>query len=261
MKVFADPFFPRILWAVSKALATADLQLVLPTLHSSQNYHTVARYLRSGHVDGAAFVSIHNKPGFDYAGLGIPLVLCGRPAGAGDNLSYVDADNVGGARKAVSYLLAEGRRHIATIAGPRDMSPGVDRLLGYRKAMTAADIDDPGMIAYGDFTRSAGEHALVRLIDHRPGLDAVFVASDLMAVGALRALRRLGRRVPDDVAVIGFDDSVLAQLTDPRLSTVRQPVDAMAQRMIQELLARIADPGREPAHSILETQLVLRDST
>jgi DNA-binding LacI/PurR family transcriptional regulator len=261
MKVFADPFFPRILWAVSKALATADLQLVLPTLHSSQNYHTVARYLRSGHVDGAAFVSIHNKPGFDYAGLGIPLVLCGRPAGSGDNLSYVDADNVGGARKAVSYLLAEGRRHIATIAGPRDMSPGVDRLLGYRKAMTAADIDDPGMIAYGDFTRSAGEHALVRLIDHRPGLDAVFVASDLMAVGALRALRRLGRRVPDDVAVIGFDDSALAQLTDPRLSTVRQPVDAMAQRMIQELLARIADPGREPAHSILETQLVLRDST
>src|SRR6202035_875281 len=145
--------------------------------------------------------------------------------------------------------------------GPPDMAPGIDRLLGYRKAMTAAGIHDPGLIAYGDYTRRAGEHALRRLIDHRPGLDAVFVASDLMAVGALRALRRLGRRVPDDVAVIGFDDSVLAQLTDPRLSTVRQPVDAMAQRMIQELLARIADPGRDPAHSILETQLVLRDST
>jgi DNA-binding LacI/PurR family transcriptional regulator len=263
MKVFADPFFSRILWAVGKALASADLQLILLTLHSSQDCHTVSRYLRSGHVDGTVFVSMHNRPDFDYAGLGIPLVLCGRPVRAADNLSYVDADNVGGARKAVSYLLANGRKHIATIAGPPDMSPGVDRLLGYRKAMSSTDVDiaDPGMIAYGDFSRSAGEHALVRLLDHRPGLDAVFVASDLMAVGALRALRRLGRRVPDDVAVIGFDDSVLAQLTDPRLTTVRQPVDAMAERMIQELLARIADPGREPAHSILETQLVLRDST
>jgi DNA-binding LacI/PurR family transcriptional regulator len=261
MKVFADPFFSRLLWAISKALVSADLQLVLLTLHSSQDYHTMSRYLRSGHVDGTVVVSMHNRPDFDYASLGIPLVLCGRPVGAGDNLSYVDADNVGGARRAVSYLVAKGRRRIATIAGPRDMSPGLDRLLGYRKAMTDADITDPGLIAYGDFSRPAGEHALVRLIDHRPGLDAVFVASDLMAVGALRALRRLGRRVPDDVAVIGFDDSVLAHLTEPRLSTVRQPVEAMAERMIQELLARIADPGREPAHWILQTQLVLRDST
>jgi DNA-binding LacI/PurR family transcriptional regulator len=261
VKFFADPFFSRMLWAVGKALASADLQLILLTLHSPQDYHTVSRYLRSGHVDGTVFVSMHNRADFDYASLDIPLVLCGRPVSAGDNLSYVDADNVGGARTAVNYLLANGRKHIATIAGPPDMSPGVDRLLGYRKALTAADVSDPGMIAYGDFSRPAGEHALARLIDHRPGLDAVFVASDLMAAGALRALRRLGRRVPDDVAVIGFDDSVLAQLTDPRLSTVRQPVEAMAEHMIQELLARIADPSHEPTHLVLETQLVLRDST
>lgn len=260
MKVFADPFFSRMLWAVGKALASADLQLVLLTLHSAQDYHTVSRYLRSGHVDGTLFVSMHKRPDFDYVSLGIPLVLCGRPVGAADNLSYVDADNVGGARKAVRYLLDSGRQHIATIAGPPDMSPGVDRLLGYRKAMTEADLSDPGMIAYGDFSRSAGEHALARLIDHRPKLDAVFVASDLMAVGALRALRRLGRHVPEDVAVIGFDDSVLAQHTDPPLSSVRQPVDAMAERMTQDLLARIADPDREPGHSILETELILRDS-
>jgi DNA-binding LacI/PurR family transcriptional regulator len=260
VKVFADPFFSRLLWAVGKALASADLQLVLLTLHSPKDHRTVSRYLRSGHVDGTLFVSVHNRPDFDYVGLGIPLVLCGRPVNAADNLSYVDADNVGGARKAVHHLLASGRKHIATIAGPPDMSPGIDRLLGYRKAMAAAGITDPGLIAYGDFSRSAGEHALARLIDHRPRLDAVFVASDLMAIGALHALRRLGRRVPDDVAVIGFDDSVLAQHTDPRLSSVRQPVDAMAERMIQELLARIADPGREPGHSILETRLVLRDS-
>jgi DNA-binding LacI/PurR family transcriptional regulator len=261
VKVFADPFFARMLWAVGKALASADLQLVLLTLHSSQDYHTVSRYLGSGHVDGALFVSMHTRPDFDCISLGIPLVMCGRPVSIGGNASYVDADNIGGAQKAVSYLLTSGRNHIATIAGPPDMSPGVDRLIGYRKAMTAADINDPGMIVYGDFSRSAGEHALARLIDRRPGLDAVFVASDLMAVGTLRALRRLGRRVPDDVAVIGFDDSMLAQYTDPRLSTVRQPVDAMAERMVQELLHKIADPSCDASHAVLDTKLILRDST
>jgi len=183
VKVFADPFFARILWGVSKELGSADVQLVLLTLHSPRDYHTVSRYLRSGHVDGAFFVSMHSRPEFDLGSLGIPVVLCGRPVVGGDSVSYVDADNVEGAAKAVNYLLGSGRKAVATIAGPPDMSPGIDRLLGYRKAMTAAGVHDPGMIAYGDFSRRAAEHALCRLVDHRPGLDAVFVASDLMAVG------------------------------------------------------------------------------
>jgi len=260
VKVFADPFFARMLRSVSNSLVAADLQLILLTLHSPREYRTVSRYLRSGHVDGALFVSMHGRPDFDYASLGVPIVLCGRPFSGGEKLSYVDADNVSGAWKAVKYLLDNGRRAIATIAGPPDMAPGIDRLLGYRKAMTAADAADPGMIAYGDFGSASGEHALFRLIDHRPALDAVFAASDLMAAGALRALRRLGRRVPDDIAVIGFDDSPSAQQARPKLTTVRQPVDAMAARMVGELLAQIANPGRQPSHIVLDTELVLRDS-
>jgi DNA-binding LacI/PurR family transcriptional regulator len=260
VRVFADPFFARILWGVSKELGTADVQLVLLTLYSPRDYHTVSRYLRSGHVDGAFFVSMHSRPEFDPGSLGIPVVLCGRPVGGADRVSYVDADNVEGAWNAVNYLLGSGRKAVATIAGPPDMSPGIDRLLGYRKAMTAVGVHDPGMIAYGDFSRRAAEHALCRLIDHRPGLDAVFVASDLMAAGALSALRRLGRRVPDDVAVLGFDDLPLSQYTDPRLSTVRQPVDAMAARMVREMLAQVATPGQGPTHVVLDTELILRDS-
>ena len=260
VKVFADPFFARILLSFGRELAEVDLQLVLLTLHTPRDYRMVARYLRSGHVDGAFFVSMHLGPGFDLAGLGIPVVLCGRPLSGGDGVCYVDADNTGGAKKAVNYLLASGRTSVATIAGPPDMAPGIDRLLGYRKAMTAAGIHDPGMIAYGDYTRRAGEHALRRLIDHRPRLDAVFVASDLMAVGALDALDRLGRRVPEDVAVLGFDDLPLSQYTKPRLSTVRQPVDAMAAQMVREMLALVDDPGRGPTRTVLETELVLRDS-
>jgi DNA-binding LacI/PurR family transcriptional regulator len=260
VRVFADPFFARILSSFGRELAEVDLQLVLLTLHTPRDYRMVARYLRSGHVDGAFFVSMHLGPGFDLAGLGIPVVLCGRPLSGGDGVSYVDADNVEGAKKAVNYLLSSGRTSVATIAGPPDMAPGIDRLLGYRKAMTAAGIHDPGMIAYGDYTRRAGEHALRRLIDHRPRLDAVFVASDLMAVGALDALGRLGRRVPADVAVLGFDDLPLSQFTKPRLSTVRQPVDAMAASMVREMVALVDDPGRGPTRMVLETELVLRDS-
>jgi DNA-binding LacI/PurR family transcriptional regulator len=168
MKVFADPFFARMLCGVGKAVAAADLQLLLLVLQTSRDYHTVSRYLRSGHVDGALFVSMHGSPDVDFASLGIPLVLCGRPVSGREEVSYVDADNVEGARMAVKHLLDRGRTSIATIAGPPDMSPGVDRLLGYRKAMTALDFCDPGMIAYGDFTPIAGQHMLTRLIDRRP---------------------------------------------------------------------------------------------
>lgn len=259
-KFFADPFFAKMLAGISTALAAADLLLVQLSLQSHRDCHTVTRYLRSGHVDGALFVSMHSRPDFDVAGLGIPVVLCGRPVSGAEALSYVDADNVEGARKAVAHLLASGRKAVATIAGPPDMAPGIDRLLGYRKAMTTIDFADQGLIAYGDFSRRAGEHALSRLIDHRPKLDAVFAASDLMAVGALRALHRAGRRVPDDVAVVGFDDSPFAQYTDPPLSTVRQPVDALAGRIVRELLGQISNPDQGPSHVVLDTQLVLRRS-
>ena len=260
VKALADPFFSHMVRSLSKTLANADLQLVLITIDSPREYFTVSKYLRAGHVDGALLASMHSRPDFDFTDLGIPLVLCGRPVRGGENLSYIDADNVDGARAAVAYLLGIGRKSIATIAGPRDMAPGIDRLLGYREAMIAAGLSDPGMIAYGDFGLRSGEHAMYRLIDHRPRLDAVFVASDLMAIGALRALRRLGRRVPEDVAVIGFDDTPASQHTSPRLSTVRQPVDAMAAEMASELLSIIASPRSDPVHLVLDTELVLRES-
>ena len=258
VRVFADPFFARLLRSVSKELSAADSQLVMLTLHSPRDYQTVSRYLRSGHVDGALFVSMHDRPDFDYESLGIPLAMCGRPVAGGTSLSYVDADNIGGARSAVRYLLDSGRRAIATIAGPPDMAPGIDRLLGYRQGLGVVGALDPGMIAYGDFSTMSGQHAMLRLIDHRPGIDAVFAASDLMAAGALHALRRLGRRVPRDIAVIGFDDLPVAQQTTPQLTTVRQPVDAMGSRMVSEILAQIADPGRAPSHVVLGTEVIQR---
>jgi DNA-binding LacI/PurR family transcriptional regulator len=188
------------------------------------------------------------------------VVLAGRSFGNDDGISYVDADNIGGAKMAVQYLLKSGRGMVATIAGPPDMAPGADRLTGYRAAMSEVGLLDPGLIVFGDFGRVSAEHGLNRLLDQRPGIDAVFAASDLMAAGVLGALRRSGRRVPEDVAVIGFEDSPLAQHTDPKLTTVRQPVEAMGARMASELLALLSRGGQEPAQVILATELVIRDS-
>jgi DNA-binding LacI/PurR family transcriptional regulator len=260
-KVFSDPFFARILWAIGKELATADLQPVLLALHSAKTCQTGSRFLRSGHVDGAIVVSMHGRVPLDPESLGIPVVLIGRPMQGGEEISYVDADNLGGARQAAAHLIGLGRSQVATIAGPRDMAAGADRLLGYRKAMASAGTDDRGLIVFGDFSSASGEHALRWLLDRRPGIDAVFAASDLMAAGAIRALHRAGRRVPDDVAVVGFGDELLAQHTNPPLTTVRQPIDAMGAHAARELLARISKPGSDPSHVVLDTQLVLRGST
>jgi DNA-binding LacI/PurR family transcriptional regulator len=259
-RVFAEPFFLSVLRSISVVLAARGIQLVLLMAHSPRDYQMLARYLRSGHVDGAALVSMHGGRTFDPDSLGLPVAMVGRPLDDDRESSYVDADNVSGARQAVRYLADHGRSMIATIAGPPDMSPGVDRLRGYRAAMADAGLSDRGLIMYGDFGMVSAEHAVYRLLDRRPTLDAVFAASDLMAAGALRALRRAGRRVPDDVAVIGFDDSPIAICTSPQMTTVRQPIKEMGELLATELLSLIARSGREPFRVVLDTTLVIRQS-
>src|ERR1700728_3892363 len=180
-RVFSEPFFPLMLRSVSRELSARGIQLVLLTAHSARDYQIASRYLRSGHVDGALLVSMHGKRPLDLHSLGVPVVLAGRSFGNDDGISYVDADNAGGARMAVEYLLKNGREMVATIAGPPDMAPGADRLTGYRKAMAEAGLVDPNLVMFGDFGRVSAEHALYRLLDRRPGIDAVFAASDLMA--------------------------------------------------------------------------------
>jgi DNA-binding LacI/PurR family transcriptional regulator len=187
-------------------------------------------------------------------------VLVGRPAGTAP-VSYVDADNRGGARKAVDHLVARGRRTIATISGPLDMGVGLDRLDGYRDGLAAAGLEEAGdLVEAGDFTEEGGAAAMGRLLA-RPGdpVDAVFAASDLMAAGALRALRAAGRRVPEDVAVVGFEDSAVARYAQPPLTTVRQPIEEMGRQATRLLLAQVAGEAGG-MHLILDTELVVRAS-
>lgn len=258
-RFFADGFFAQVIASASEVLAAQDVPLTL-LVAPDERLQIIERYLQSGQVDGVLLLGAHGQHplAVSLPAAGMPVTLVGRPLGP-TRASYVDADNRGGGRLAVEHLVARGRRSIATIAGRQDMAVGMDRLAGYREALDAAGL--PPSVAYGDFTHASGVHAMWRLLDHRPGLDAVFVASDIMAVGALHTLRRAGRRVPDDVAVIGFDDLPLAQHTQPPLTTIRQPLElvgaAAAHRLLAELDGATDDPG---AHSVLPTNLVARAS-
>ncbi|MET8349798.1 MULTISPECIES: LacI family DNA-binding transcriptional regulator [unclassified Micromonospora] len=258
-RVFSDDqVFPGIIRGVSQELEAADKQLVLMLAGSPAGHHRVERFTTGRHVDGVLFASLHGAdplPG-TLARLGIPVVCSGRPLGDVP-VPYVDVDHVGGVTAAVRHLIDSGRRRIATIAGPQDMVAGIERLSGYRS--TVADAGLPELVAIGDFTRESGAAAMHRLLTEHPDLDAVFAASDLMAHAALRTLREAGRRVPEDVAVVGFDDIETAAYTEPPLTTVRQPIVEIGRRMTRQLLRMAAGETIEPA-VMLPTELIRRAS-
>ncbi|HEX4700970.1 MAG TPA: LacI family DNA-binding transcriptional regulator [Pseudonocardiaceae bacterium] len=258
-RVFSDDqFFPGVIHGVSQQLEAADKQLVLMLAGSPASHDRIERSIAAHHVDGVMLASLHGADPLPAAltRIGIPVVCNERSLGP-TSPPYVGVDNVGGAATAVRHLLDTGRTRIATIAGPQDMIGGIDRLTGYRDALR--DSARRSIIAVGDFTLDSGAVAMRQLLADDPALDAVFVASDLMADGALQALRQAGRRVPDDIAVIGFDDIALAQYTDPPLTTIRQPIMEIGRQMARQLLRLIAGEEIEPIMT-LPTELVVRRS-
>jgi DNA-binding LacI/PurR family transcriptional regulator len=258
-RVFSDDlFFPGLIKGAAEELEKADKQLVLTLATAPTSHARIEKFVGAGHVDGVMIASMHGADPLPNSlhRMGIPVVANGRPLGSSP-IPYVDVDHAGGVQTAVAYLLGQGRKRIATIAGPQDMVAGMDRLAGYRRALTG--VKRRSLVAVGDFTRESGAEAMRTLLDDDPRLDAVFIASDLMADGALRTLRQAGRRVPDDVAVIGFDDVEVARYTEPPLTTVRQPIAEIGRSLVRQLLRLTADEPIGPA-LILPTELVLRES-
>ncbi|MFF4853145.1 LacI family DNA-binding transcriptional regulator [Streptomyces sp. NPDC001194] len=264
-RFFTEPYFSDVVRGIGAALAETDVQLVLTLAGSDRERRRLAQYLSAHRVDGVLLVAVHAGDPLPelLAGLGIPAVISGRRSAA-EPLPSVDCDNAAGAAGAVRHLLGRGRRAIATVTGPLDVYGARCRLDGYREALTAAGVPvDELLIADGDFTEEGGRRAVRELLERRPALDAVFAASDVMAVGARRELRAAGRRIPEDVALVGFDDSVLARHMDPPLTSVRQPVEEMGRTMARMLLARIAGEPGEPGEAavVLPTELVVRESS
>lgn len=261
-RVFSDPFFVHTLRSVNRVLAARDLQLVLLLAREGEEERRVLRYLRKRHIDGAIVVSHHSGDRFaeHLAALGLPCAFVGRPWTGADKVPYVDTDNNAGAKLATERLVGRGCRRIGTIAGPADMAAGVDRLEGWRTALREAGLADD-LVTYGDFTEAGGAAATRTMLEKWPDLDGLFVASDLMAAGALDVLAASGRKVPKDVAVVGYDDLGVAERTNPPLTTVRQPIPDMAEQATRMLLEQI-DDGRPPQaiRVIFPPTLVERDS-
>lgn len=263
-RIFGDPFFAEVLRGISAGLAARQLHLVLVMSQSPEEERWAERYLTSGgHVDGVILFSLHGDDPLPehLQSHGIPVVVGGEPP-HGARVSYVDNDNHGGAFAAVKHLIEQGRTRIATITGPLDMPAGVTRRLAYRDALRAAGrTPDADLEESGGFTREGGQRSMEVLLQRCPDIDAVFAASDLMAAGALSALYAAGRRVPEDVAVVGFDDSIIALSTRPALSSVHQSMAVMGRELVSVLLQTVDSRDDVLRRVVLETELIVRQSS
>jgi LacI family transcriptional regulator len=261
--LFTDPFFPLLLRGATEACNAHRYQMLLSLFDDPTGQEEMyQRILRSGYLDGVivASTSLDDPLIPDLLRDRIPFVSVGQyPNG---RVHYVDVDNVTGGRMAVEHLIRLGHQRIATITGRLDMIHGQDRLEGYRQALKAHRIPvEEELIVEGDYTENSGMVAMQRVLPASPS--AVFVASDMMAIGALKALRQIGRQVPQDIALVGFDDIPIASVIEPALTTVRQPIERMGSMAVEVLLSVLEDSSGEEAPAqriVLPTELVVRAS-
>jgi DNA-binding LacI/PurR family transcriptional regulator len=262
--VLGDPFLGGIITGVSEVFNDTDYQLILVILRPDAPPDKASRVLRPGYVDGAIVVSHHRTGHLQelVADNDVPSVYVGRPwsGGGGSPAFYVDVDNRSVGRLAAEHLIARGARRIACLAGPPDMTPVDDRTAGWRDALIAQGLE-PGPVEHAAFTLPGGAEATRRILDWDESVEAVFAQSDLMAAGAIQVLAERGRAVPDDVLVVGVDDSDVARTTQPRLTSVTNPAADLALRAARMLLRVIEGEDLTAASpEIVTPQLARRES-
>lgn len=256
-RVFSDPFFPQAYHGALQGFNGSDVQVVLVMAPPGEDAARMVRYLESGHVDGAIIVS-HHGPSLarSLAQAPQPVVFVGDPETPG--VCFVDLDQLSAAQTATRHLIQAGARRLATITGPMDMTAAVQRQKGFDDAMAAAGLTPVARVR-GDFSAAGGRAAALQLLAEAPDLDGLFVANDLMATAAIRVLKDGGRRVPDDVLVVGFDDSPAALQSNPSLTTMTNPPSELA-RIAAEMLIALLAGGRPESPVILPSELVRRGS-
>jgi DNA-binding LacI/PurR family transcriptional regulator len=258
-QVFADPFFAEVVVGVNSVLEETELELMLLLATSTRGQTRLEQLLRTRQADGVMLMSMHGDD--PLAALAdkadVPVVFGGRPVNY-EPRYYVDADNRGGARLATEHLVAAGRTRIATITGRMDEEAGTARYKGYQEALAVAGLD-ASRVVHGDFSEDGGSRAMEQLLAKHPDLDGAFIASDQMAIGALRVLKDAGKAIPGDVAIVGFNDITSARHSEPPLTTVSQPIQSLGREMARMLLSLIS--GETPTPLILPTRLIPRSST
>ncbi len=259
---FTDPYYPHLIKGIAQACNQHNFTLALFLVGSREDEEKIfARISRKGLLDGVLVQSGHQG---DQRIIGqlvdanMPQVILGRPFRS-DNVSFVDVSNENSAYNAVIHLIRLGYKRIGTITGPLKSAVGADRKAGYVKALTERGFPiDDSLITEGDFTETGGYYAMQKLLPSKP--DAIFAASDIMAIGAIHAVREAGLQVPDDIAFVGFDDLPVATLSDVQLTTVRQPVIKFGIRAVELLIEMIENGIGQPRHIIMDTELVIRDT-
>lgn len=259
--VFGDPFFASIVQGVAMYLANTEYTLNMMIAVESRPDKT-RRYLMGGNVDGALIVSHHSGDhSYEHLERSLPVVYAGRPlqSETSGESYFVGVDDIAGERGAIDHLVDRGRKAIGVIAGPQDMPPGLDRLEGWRQAVRRYGIENE-LVEYGDFTPESGAEAMRRLLARGLPIDAIVAANDQMAVGAYTAIRERGLTVPDDIAVVGFDDNYFGLTATPPLTTVHQPSVELGATMAEVLVKLIQ---HEPVDhvTILPTSLIVRQSS
>ncbi len=256
----SDPFWGVVLAGISRVFLANDLHSLLMVTPLGSPEGAIAHYLEGGEVDGAIFLQVHkdeviNKVHAD----GLPVVLIGRPIDENSEIPFVDTDNIGGGLQATKYLFDRGCSKVATLTGDLDASAGADRLSGYKKAHEDAGRElDLDLIARANWTFESAKIMTLRLLAKHPDIDGIFAANDIMAIGAIAAIQERGRRVPDDIAVVGFDDSLLSQTHRPGITTVRQDIIGLGAAAAETMIALLQ--SRTPEIEVLSTEIMIRET-
>lgn len=260
---FANPFFPAVIQGISSVAHKHRLSLVLSTSKSfEQEDEECLNLLRQRRVDGVILLASHRDDQLipRLTEHGFPFVLIGRYEGV-EEINWVNNDNVEDARTAVCYLLNEGHRQIACLDGDPRYVVSSDRLVGYETAMRDHNLPiSPGLIEHSEFSVEGGYQATRRLLDGNQTFSAIFAVDDLVAIGAMRALQERGVEVGTEVAVVGFNDTILGACVQPALTSVHVPIYDLGQIAVQMLTAQIYGSGVYPHYQMLPASLVVRDS-
>jgi len=260
---FADnSYFPMLLAGINDITRELDYGMLL-WLGQATDYRDrfLNKILQSRQSDGILIASLTTEhPLFNHlTEIRSHVVMIDRPVRYDDVMSYVTIDNVAGAEMAVNHMIRAGRRRIAHIAGQQSISDGRDRLIGYRSALRKAGMPvDENLVFMGAFTRQHGYAGMKHILQHKP--DAIFACGDTAAIGAIQAIHEAGLRIPDDIAVIGFDDIDVATQSIPPLTTIRQPIQQKGSVAARILIDLIEGQLQGPQHVLLPTELVVRQS-
>jgi LacI family transcriptional regulator len=258
---FTDPYFPRLTQGVAQACNQHNLTLGLFILATKEDEERIFPLVsRQGLLDGIIVQTaqkgdklINRLISSDF-----PVIVAGRPFRS-SGVSYIDVDNVQAAYQAVSHLIKLGYKRIGTITGMMNSTVGIDRMEGYVKALREQGWPvDKALIAQGDFSEQSGYSGMKKLLPARP--EAIFAASDTMAIGAIRAAKEAGLRIPTQIAFVGFDDLPVASLSDFKLTTIRQPISQFGAQAVVTLIDLIENGIKPSRRIIMETELVIRDS-